>query len=214
MLRITLDEDFGTPVILRLGSEVVVPMSFGGPTPEVMTDFRGERTALPAKPRIWTLSWETPDDRSCLVPNEVAVHWFGDWRAGSDAEAVRNKQIPGFNEERERVAMMWGDYKYTPLRGHYSTIKIAVPKMPRVTIHAVNANGSTVGDWVYKPWDFFKFESQIDQDAKAEYEAAVKARDVQLGRGTTGLTGLSEDDLDHLETLLQKRRESRKAVKA
>jgi hypothetical protein len=213
MLRITLEQDYGERIGLKFGYESVTPIPMGAngvPLVEVDNSLTraGHRAPSLAQPRIWWLEYANEDERSALVPNEVAVHYFGDWRSGTDPVAEENKQIPKFNNERARVAMAWGDYQYTR-RGRYSTTKIAVPRVPHVVIHNVNANGSSVGTWAFRPWDFWRFEELLAADA-AEQMAEVNRRGKASSR--LNIADIPEDQLDELAALLQKR--SKKAVPA
>jgi hypothetical protein len=193
---------------LKFGHEIIVPMSFGGqPTADNMTTFTRGNDPLPAVPRVWTLSWRDKDRRAALVPIEVAMHYFGDWRASSDREAVRNGLVPSLDLERGRVAMVWGDYLYSGQHGMYSTVKIDVPRVPHVLIEHANENGATVGDWKYRPWDFFKWGDMLDPKA-AQYRKAIQAQ-----RGVLDLvSSIDDSQLDQLAELLSKRKSSAKGA--
>src|SRR5271167_1343157 len=170
MLRVTLDEDFGGPIRMVFGYEVVVPMHFGTVAdPSQMANFRGPREALPAEARVWMLDFADEDKRSTLMPDEVAVHYFGDMRAAAgDHPDVRARRIPNYNDERIRVAQVWGDYLMSDKHGHYTTVRIAVPRVPKVSITPVNQNGmAVVGSWSYRPHEFFDFAALLSADAAA-----------------------------------------------
>lgn len=185
-VRITLEEpnigaEQGVDVKLRFGTEDIVPMNFGPMDDANSVNFRNPQVAMPAIPREWILSWSDMTRREALVPIEVAIHWFGDWRSEDDGPQVRAGRVPKMNVERDRVARIWGDYHFSAKHGMYSTVKIAVPRVPHVSIRNVNENGATVGEWCFKPWDFFAWDQYLDPNAKAEYEADLLERKAKHG---------------------------------
>jgi hypothetical protein len=210
MLRITLDEDFGGPIRMVFGYEIVVPMQFGAADPALMTNFRGDRQPLPAKARVWELDWVREDLRSTLIPEEAATHYFGDSRADSpDNELVRQRKIPNFNDERIRVAQVWGDYFFSDQHGKYATVRIDLPRIPKVSLAAVNHNGVVVdGSPVFQPWEFFRWADLLDAGAEEEM-AALRARRPSLGAQprppAIDIANLSPDQLDALANALAKR---------
>lgn len=169
-VRVTLVEDYGKPVVMQYGHEVVVPMSFhDSPAPEAMTSFRAGVRPLPAQARRWHLDWNNQELRSTLMPVEVAMHYFGNWHARNDQEWIEQFGLRAtFNAEQERVAKIWGDYGFYLQAGPYANVRIREPRVPQVTIQNVNENGSTVGEWVFKPQDHFKWSAMLDPRA-AEY---------------------------------------------
>lgn len=203
MLRITLNQPWRSALSFRLGAESVAPMDFGGYTPELQNEFRAPRRRSQEKPRVWTMDYYD-DTRSILVPDEVVVHYFGNWRAGTDPEAVEARVLPSFNNERERVANKWGGYMYSS-RGTYTTAKIDVPDMPDVTINAVNSAGTTVGEWDFNPRSFWKFEELLDAEAESEM-AEVLARRGKRASVKLDIADIPDDQLDALAKLLEKRK--------
>jgi hypothetical protein len=205
MIRVTLLEDYGGRINLHFGAEVLVPMQFGAFAEGLVTEMRGAREGLPVEERRWPLSWKE-DERSVLLPNEVATHHFGDWRAGSDAQAVKDRLLPSFNTERERVAKVWGDYFFASEKDGnplgYTTVRLAVPKFPHVELTNVNASGNTVGDWNWKPREFWKFEELLDECATREL-ARLQSR--RGGQGAIDLSNLEPAQLDQLAEMLESR---------
>jgi hypothetical protein len=209
MVRVTLEKDYGKRIRMLCGYEVVVPMQFGGADPDVMVDFRGSREPLPARPNEFFLDWANEDERSTLMPNEYAVLYFGDPRAGSDEKLVRDKVIPNLNDERERVANIWGGYLYSDLHGPYTTIRIAVPAVPYVSVAAVDHNGMTrTSGKPHRPHEFFDFAAFLDPNAEAELEQyrarrrgpiTASAREVTLD-----ISNLSKAQLTELAAAIAK----------
>jgi hypothetical protein len=212
MIRVTLLEDFGGDINLHFGAEVTVPMSFGAFDNHLVTEMRGERVGTPVQERRWPLCWKD-GEKSALIPNEVATHHFGDWRAGTDLQAVRDKLLPSFNNERDRVARVWGDYLYAAEKDGeklgYTTVRIAVPRVPNVKLTNVNASGNHVGDWTFRPLEFWRFEEILDECATREM-ARLQSR--KGGQGAISLDVLDDAQLAKLAEMLEKR--NRKAVAA
>lgn len=178
MIRVTLEADPGRKINMPFGYEVTVPMSFGiVADPDQMVDFSGSRQLIDAERKEWFLDWNDPDLRVTMMEEAAAIHYFGDPRArSSDDERVKNKQLPEFNRERLRVARVWGDYLYSDQHGLYSTVRIQVPKVPVVSIIPIMPNGMVMTNApVYRPWEFFDFESLLSADHEAEMEA-LRAR--------------------------------------
>lgn len=149
------------------------------------------------------MQWDDPSMRSVLVPNEVAQHYYGDHRAGTDQEAEERGQIPSFNNERDRVANVWGGYQASPFHPMPAIVRIAIPKMPKVKIEPVNAGGATVGDWFFEPHIFWRFEELLAADA-AEQQLML---DKRRGKPSSlNIASFTEDDLDKLTALLDKRK--------
>jgi len=221
-VRITLEQpnvgaDKGVDVMLRYGTEVIVPMNFGGYSDESSVNFREAPQALPAKPREWILSWNDPDRRAALVPIEVAMYYFGDWRSENDSPAVRAGRIRKLNVERDRVATVWGDYHFSAKHGLYSTVKISIPQVPHVVIHTVNENGTTVGDWCYRPWDFFKWQDYLDPNAAAEYQAELEERKHKSKSNSSLIdivSSLTEEQIAQIASLVTKSGKTQKVANA
>jgi len=203
MLRVTLLEDFGKRVRMAFGYETAIPMHFGAISdPALMVDFRGPREPLPAKQTVYYLDWANEDERSTLIPPEAVLHYFGNMNAASgDDVRVRNLQVPEFNQERNRVAAVWGDYLYSDAHGPYVTIRIKEPDIPKVRIVPVNANGvSLPGAWEYEPHAFFRFAEILDPNAAAEL-AALRARKptvAPLPQQALDISNLSPEQLEAL----------------
>jgi hypothetical protein len=204
MLRVTLLEDAGR-LRMQYGYDVTVPMHFGSITdPAMMVDFRSPPRALPAEPRTWILDFANEETRSVLMDEPVVVHYFGDMRAGpGDDERVRARTIPSFEQERMRVAQVWGDYLYSDQHGLYSTVRIAVPSVPKVIVQPVSASGATVANaWAYAPLEFFRFEELLSADADAEMLVRASRRRPMVPAGHApaeiDLSNLSEAQLDVL----------------
>jgi len=221
-VRITLEEpnvgaDQGVDVMLRYGTEVIVPMNFGGYSDESSVNFRETPQALPAQPREWILSWNDPDRRAALVPIEVAMYYFGDWRSDNDGPAVRAGRVRKLNVERDRVATVWGDYHFSTKNGLYSTVKIAVPKVPHVVVQNVNENGATVGDFAFRPWEFFKWQDYLDPNATAEYRAELDDRR-NKSKSNSGIidivSQLTPEQIDQIASLVNKSSKAQKAAHA
>ena len=180
MLRVALEADPGRPICMPFGYEVAVPMHFGAVNfadPSQLVDFSAPRQMLPAERKEYSLHWDNEDMRSVLMEEFVAVHYFGNPMARSrDDENVRKGVVPEYNNKRLRVAAVWGDYLYSDQHGHYTTIRIRVPDMPRVTISPVTQSGVIVaGSYEYRPHAFLKFEELLSADAEAEM-AALQSR--------------------------------------
>ena len=202
MLKITLKEPFRAPFTLRFGYDSVTPMDMGPRTDQVTNEARGQRHPSGAKPRLWEMDFNS-DAKSILVPNEVAVHYFGDWRAGTDLDAVDKGLIPNFNDERERVANAWGGYFLSDKHGMYATVKIAVPQIPKVVIQAVNDSGSVVGDFKFEPHKFFRFEEPLAPSADAEMAEILSRGKVNM---KFDLSQIPQSQLDELAALLANRK--------
>lgn len=218
MLRITLLEDFGKRINLRFGSEVRIPMSFGAIAPELTTEFSADRNLgrLQAEDRIWPLAWIEDEEagRSVLVPNEVGTHYFGNPLAGTDVMKVRNKELPSFNDERERVARTWGDYFYSDRKADgeivkYATIRIHVPIMPRVEIRVVNQAGNPVGENRFEPWPHWRFEEMLDAEAEILWSDLLRRKGRMAAQQQAAKPGLLDfskmtpDQLRELKAMLE-----------
>lgn len=210
MVRVTLEKDFGRRIRLVCGHEIVVPMQFGAADPDVMVEFRGPREALPAKPNEYFLDWANEDERSTLMPDEYAVLYFGNPRAGISEELVRARVVPSLQDERERVGNVWGGYLYSDRHGPYTTIKIAIPDIPHVAITGVDHNGMTkTNARVYRPHEFFSFADFLDPNSDAELAEYHRVRQRPFATAPPPLTldiaNLDESQLDVLAALLAKR---------
>lgn len=210
MLRVTLLEDFGKRIRLAFGYEATVPMHFGAIVdPAMMVDFRGPREPLPAKQNLWLLDWADEEMRSTLMPPEVAVHYFGNPNASSgDDERVRRMQVPEYNQERIRVAQVWGDYLFSNQHGPYTTVRIAVPDIPQVRIVPVNQNGVALSDaWEFIPHEFFRWPELLDANADAEmaaYRAQRPGRAVAPPPPGIDISNLSPEQLEALVAQLDR----------
>lgn len=203
MLRITLLSEYEGTVGHRLGYENVAPMDHGAFSEELTNNFRGARVAGGATPRTWPMSWNE-DERSVLVPEEVAAHYYGDPRAGSDPIAERDRLIPSFNNERDRVANAWGGYMISPLHQYPAVVRIKVPNMPNVRIEQVTPGGKPIaGAPVFEPKKFWRFEELLAEDAD------VQLRELEARKGKKAVLSLETMDeatLDQLAALLDKRK--------
>ena len=214
MIRITIEQDFGAPVMLKWGYEIMVPMSFGPASPEMMTEFRGPREPLPAQPLQWELDYRDPEKRSVILQDDaVAIQYFGDPRsAASDHPLVRDKRVPNFNDERIRVAMVWGDYIYSDRYGPYTSVRVRVPQIPHVVIQRTNASGSAISDSAFRPHAFFRWEEMLVSDADAQYaDMVARGKPRTLQGGGIDLANLSDDELDKLANALRNRAQKAKA---
>jgi len=189
------------------GYEVVVPMHFGAIVdPDQMANFSQKTPPLPAQPRLWLLDWADERRRATLMPEEVAIHYFGNPQAGPMTDAlVQSRKVPVFNDERQRVAMVWGDYLYSALHGNYTTIRIAVPRVPHIVIQSADQTGEAIVGTEYRPWDFFKWAEQLDPNHEAEmtrYYATRAPLFSPTPPATIDLSNLSADQLDQLAELV------------
>lgn len=211
MIRITIEEDFGAPVQLKWGYEIMVPMSFGPATPEMMTEFRGPREPLPAQPLMWELDYRDPEKRSVIMQEDaVAIHYFGDPRAASsDTPAVRDRKVPNFNDERIRVGMVWGDYIYSDMYGPYTSVRVRVPQIPRVVIQRANAAGTAMPESAFRPHEFFRWEDMLVGDADAQYADMVARHRPRGLQGGLDISNLSPDQLDQLAAAIRNHVKSR-----
>lgn len=177
MVRVTLDKEYGKRIRMCFGYPVSIPMHFGNIDPSVTVGFRDDPMRVAVEPNTWWLDFAHSDERSTTMPEEAAVHYFGDPRAkGADDELVRARKIPNFNDERMRVAQIWGDYLYSDQHGHYTTVKIRVPDVPYVSVQRLDHNMQVIADQTpYRPWDFFHWEELLDPAWEAE-QAALAAR--------------------------------------
>src|SRR5215469_10798529 len=204
MVRVTLERDYGKRIRMLCGYEVVVPMQFGHADPDVMVEFRGSREALPARPNVYYLDYANEDERSTLMPDEYAVLYFGNPNAGKDEQLVRDKVFPALGDERERVANVWGGYLYSDRHGPYTTIKIACPDVPHVSVATVDHNGMTrTTGKVFRPWEFFTFADYLDPQHEAEYAEYNRIRqrpfaNVQPAQQTLDISKLSKAQLSEL----------------
>lgn len=206
-VRVTLTKDYGKPIMMQFGHDVIVPMAFhDAPAPEQMAGFRGNVRPLPAQPRRWHLDYSDPEKRSALIPVEVAMHYFGNWNARNDQEyADQFGTRATFNNERERVSKVWGDFGFHIGAGPYANVKIREPKIPRVIIHRVNENGTTVGEWSFDPWAFFKWDEMLDgraEQLREEDDAMFNPRSARESL----ISSLSEGDLEAIAAMVAKKK--------
>lgn len=214
MVRVTLDDDYGSRIKMCFGYDVAVPMQFGGAEPALTVDFRGAREALPAVQTIYWLDWAIEDDRSTIMPEAAAAYYFGDPRSGGmDNALVKARRVPNLNDERQRVALTWGDYLFSERHGKYSTVKIDLPRIPHVTIYPMKQNGMTnLEAPIFKPWEFFKWEDQLDSNWQAELANYKATRNVAIPAAPVlSLSDMSEDELDKLAAMLAKRKSAARA---
>jgi hypothetical protein len=178
MLRVTLAADPGQKVCMPFGYEIAVPMHFGAISdPALMVDFSAPRVAMPAERKEYWLHWDDQDMRTTLMEEAAAIHYFGNPQSRNrDDERVKRGVLPEFNNERMRVARVWGDYLYSDLHGNYSTVRVRLPKIPHVEIVPVTQSGMAVpGAPIYDPYAFFRFEELLSPDADTEL-ATMAAR--------------------------------------
>lgn len=204
MLRVTLLADPGQRVCMPFGYEVAVPMHFGTITdPAMMVDFSAPRQAMPAERKEYWLDWDVSDMRSVLMDEAPTIHYFGNPQATNDREDERVKRgvIPNYNQERLRVARVWGDYLYSDLHGHYTTVRVRLPNVPRVSVVPVTQSGAALpGAPVYDPYAFFRFEELLSPDAEAELATMAARRPTLIGKPPTtiDIANLSPEQLTAL----------------
>jgi hypothetical protein len=201
---------------MAYGYEVIVPMHFGAIVdPEQMVDFRAPRQALPAQPRVWVLDWADDRRRATLMPEEVAIHYFGNPESGPPTEPlVQMRKRPVFNDERVRVAQVWGDFLYSALHGNYTTVRIAVPRVPHVVIQSVDQTGQPLEGTEYRPWAFFDWATQLDPNHVAEMQRYHETRAPLFSPApppNIDLANLTGDQLDQLAEALLARDKKKKA---
>jgi hypothetical protein len=212
MIRITLLEDFGAPVVLKWGYEVMVPMSFGPQADALTVEFSRRDEPLAARPLQWELEWIDPEKRSVILQDDtIAVHWFGDPRAkASNDPDVRDRRVPNFNDERIRVAMVWGDYVYSDRYGPYTSVRIRLPQIPKVVIQRTGPNGAPIAGADFFPHKFWRFEDLLAGDHEAQYaDMVARYRPQTLQTLPFDVTNLSDEQLDAFAEALTRRRTAR-----
>ena len=209
MVRIILDKDYGARIKMCFGYPVSIPMQFGGIDPSVTVGFRENPVRINVEPNTWWLDFAHSDERMTTMPEEAAVHYFGDPRAAAaDDELVKARKIPSFNDERVRVAQVWGDYLYSDQHGHYTTVRIRVPNVPYVSVHKLDHNMQPIPDAVpYRPWDFFHWEELLDPAWEAELYALHERKPKFAPRQQEKLSiaDLTDEQIDQLSKMLSGR---------
>ena len=207
MVTVTLESDFGGPVRMVYGYDVVVPMHFGAIVdPDQMTQMSQPRQPLPAQPKVWLLDFSDDRRRRTLMPEEVAIHYFGNPQSGSPNEPlVAASKVPVFNDERVRVAQVWGDFLYSALHGPYATVRIQVPRVPHVVVQSADQTGAPIEGTEYRPWTFFNWTEQLDPNHEAEMTRYYANRAPMFSPTPPqqiDISNLSDAQLDQLAELM------------
>ena len=209
MVRVVLDTDYGKRIKMCFGYPVSIPMQFGSIDPSVTVGFRDDPMRVPVEPNTWWLDFASSDERMTTMPEEAAVCYFGDPRAsGADNELVKARKIPRYNDERMRVAQVWGDYLYSDQHGNYTTVRIKVPNVPHVSVYKLDHNMQVLPEQApYRPWEFFLFEELLDPAWEAEL-AALHARKPKFAPREPeklDISNLTEEQIDQLAKMLSNR---------
>lgn len=208
-VRVTLlrpyHEDHSQDLNLRFGSESISPMGVIDPN-DPREYVRSGRSGETARPVLYTLNWSNESQRDVLMPEEAAILWFGDWRLSKDGSTAFKPGANTYGREKNRVALKWGDYMYrTPDRGQeFTQDPIAPPKVPHVHIQRVDQGGRVVGEWLFDPWAWFAWETDVSPRAVAREKAKQAEYEMKPA---------ASNDLE-LESMRRELAEMRKLMKA
>lgn len=158
---------YGTEPAVRLGEYVPDPAGGEAVPVSARAMFAQERAGAPAqfvrgKPILYQFDWSREDGRAAIVPDYVAMSYFGDWTVAAGQEMLGNAERTHPAEKR-RVAQLWHDYKREArnpnVPNHWRNLKkIAPPCVPHVVIHLLDSAYRVVPNFEYRPWEHFKWE--------------------------------------------------------
>jgi len=135
------------PVSARLAS-----MNAGGQPPRY----------LPGKPITYDLAWTDEDMRQVVVPDYVAMHYFGDWTL-LPGEAAGITVERTYAAEKRRIATVWRGFKKEPrdrnIPNHWRSLRnVGPPDVPHVMIEQLDSALRRTTHAAYRPWEHFKWE--------------------------------------------------------
>jgi len=212
---ITLEESYGKdrkggeiPVILRYGYEeatVASTASGEGDVPGGLDDLvdagahmglfpRQKARFRPGKPNDVVLVFGDPDRESGMMSRAAARMLFGHERIPKQAHPETDPRWT-FQVERQRVAMLWGNWRLPRLalngtthcrkgENDFDITKIGPPRVPKVRIEAVTQSGKVKGD-AFRPWEHFDWEADCDYSHPEVTGAQTKGPDVSALAGFT-----------------------------
>lgn len=172
---------YGTEPAVRVGEYVADPGGGEAVPVSGRAMFGQERQGapaqfLPGKPIIYEMNWSREDGRCAIVPDYVAMNYFGDWTIHSgQAMSTPERTHPA---EKRRVAALWHDYKREQrnanIPNHWRNLKkIAPPCVPHVVIHLLDSAYRSIPNFEYRPWDHFKWEQDCIKLAPEPMAAPV-----------------------------------------
>jgi hypothetical protein len=133
---------------------------------------RGQQTAryIPGKPFRYptegSLVFGDPETESCNVPEEVAIHFFGNWNIVHGAHTAPGDQRFTWGVEQMRVAKVWGDYRFDFSRPSQEVgVHLAEPNMPYVKLQRVNDRGRVDPSWTFYPRDHWQFKDEPEKES-------------------------------------------------
>jgi hypothetical protein len=186
-VRITLvqpyyDTDDSRPIQLRWGSEPARKSSGGylGADTVIMSEnmsladsgFQKPAQYIPGRRKTYDLCWGDQDLRAAIVPAEVARHYFGDWTITEGRTPVANSER-NYNEEKIRVANVWGGYIREKKRlqrgdiGWMSARIIGAPRIPHVFIERLDSAQRRIPGEPFTPWDHWKWMTEVTSDEES-----------------------------------------------
>ncbi len=125
----------------------------------------------PGKPNDLVLVFGDPERESGMMSRAQARLLFGHERIPKQAAPETDPRWT-FQIERQRVAMLWGNWRLPRLalngtthcrkgENDFDMTKIGPPRVPVVRIEAVNQSGKVKGD-PFRPWAWFAWEDDCD----------------------------------------------------
>lgn len=118
----------------------------------------------PGKPIIYTLKWSDEEMRSAIVPDYVAVHYFGDWTIKPGMPMLENMSPERTHPaEKRRIENVWGgcprEERDRMIQNHWRSLaKIGAPAVPPVIIHQLDSAYRMIPHWHYRPWENFGWD--------------------------------------------------------
>lgn len=164
MVKVTLERPWlGGTLLLGLGHEDPIKnLNYDPKRPESGPPYH------PGKPVLWgPLDSSDAQKNYCFMPETAAKTLFGDWDAPQNTPAGG---IAGWTkgDEKAQVTRRWGDYKKPPSDGTMNPpqANVGPPDVPFVKVEKVNSQMRVEGDWVYRPREYFGFDSQQYADIR------------------------------------------------
>ena len=161
---------FGSEPAQQVGSYAEDPLTGAAVPVSERAMIGAERGGMPAKfvpgrPIVYEMRWSDPDQRQAVVPDYVAIHYFGDWKLTPGSGFSSEASHPA---EKRRVASIWGNYVKEPRDvmqpNHWRNLrKIAPPCVPRVVIHRLDSAYREIPGFAYRPWESFQWEKDCVQ---------------------------------------------------
>lgn len=175
MIKMTLEKPFGPKGTLKLRFDT-------SPAVKISPDNDEQGFAImqaryrKGQPIYYPASGELKAGESCLIPEAVAVHYFGDWTIQQGVEPVGDPRRT-WGVEQKRVFKCWGDFRFDYGRNSSDHTPLGPPLMPHVLLQKVDDRGLVQEGFEFRPREYWEVPAEETQSRPAE---VILAKDVDL----------------------------------